>query len=411
MRGQDEMARSIAGIDAQLEKKSIRLRFERSLEQQYVSETEQARRRTFTIASFIAVIIYNSFLANDWQMIRDVFPAALVCRVAIFTPLSLLGIWIVRSGVALWIMESLGTFIAILAVALTLYLYDISASPFALTYHYGAFLILTFAVVVQRLSFSFSVIVTIAMMLEQVVGLLMSSHFNDRLFQSDCTFFATAGGLLLLAAYGLEHERRRSYLLALRGRFDNEMLEYLAHVDSLTGLFNRRYLSEIADLANTTHVQGGLKASVVLIDIDHFKSYNDSSGHLSGDECLKRIGGSIREAVAPYDGIAVRFGGEEFLVLLKDRAAVHAIRAARAIERAVRNERIPFPFFGPDAIVTCSIGVAMADVATRNVNDLVRGADQALYEAKRSGRNCTRVAAPANRGNGTNRDLAADCHG
>ena len=407
MRRQDELASSIAKIDAQIERNSIRLRFEPTLERQYVRETEQARRRSFTIASVIAVIIYDSFLVNDWQMIRDVFPAALVCRLAIFTPLSLIGLWIVRTGVAPWIMESLGTFITILAVALTLYLYDISASPFALTYLYGAFLILTFAVVVQRLSFTFSVIVTIAMMLEQVVGLLMSSPFNDKLFQAGCIFSATGGGLLLLAAYGLEHERRRSYLLALRGRFDNEMLEHLAHVDSLTGLFNRRYLSEIADLANTTQTQAGLVASVVLIDIDHFKSYNDSSGHLSGDDCLRRIGGSIREAVAPYDGIVVRFGGEEFLVLLRDEAAAHAIRAARAIERAVRGARIAFPFFGPDAIVTCSIGVAVADAATRNVTELVRVADQALYEAKRSGRNRTRVAASAHRDDGTSRDVAA----
>jgi diguanylate cyclase (GGDEF)-like protein len=122
----------------------------------------------------------------------------------------------------------------------------------------------------------------------------------------------------------------------------------------------------------------------LMIDIDHFKRYNDTQGHLAGDEVLKRMGEIFRSAVRVSD-YAARYGGEEFLLIFPDTDSAMAAQAAERLRDLVASERFAA---GPDPPkITISIGVASTSENDEGPETLVRNADTALYRAKKAGRN------------------------
>lgn len=172
-----------------------------------------------------------------------------------------------------------------------------------------------------------------------------------------------------------------------------EKLRQLSSVDSLTEVANRRrFDDELARLWRRSQREGGAIA-LVLIDIDHFKCYNDQYGHVAGDECLRRVAGALQEVVKrPFDLVA-RYGGEEFAVLLPDTQAAGADLVAENMRVAVEALNIPH-CHSWDERVTISCGVAAVErVDGLEPASLVAEADRRLYQAKQTGRN--RVAGVA----------------
>ena len=165
-------------------------------------------------------------------------------------------------------------------------------------------------------------------------------------------------------------------------------LERLSSTDVLTGLSNRRHLMSTLDGELERARRGKQTFSILMLDVDHFKAYNDEHGHQAGDEVLARLGAMLRESVRAYD-CAARYGGEEFLVMLSatDRAAAAAV--AERIHERFRGERFEG---GP---VTVSIGVAEYPADGDRVDAVIARADAALYDAKRAGRD--RVVAAGTR--------------
>jgi diguanylate cyclase (GGDEF)-like protein len=156
----------------------------------------------------------------------------------------------------------------------------------------------------------------------------------------------------------------------------NRELVRPARLDTVTGIANRRALDE-AMLA-----LAGTRLAAVLLDLDHFKSFNDRNGHLAGDDALSRVGGIMRQAVRRED-LVFRYGGEEFLILLPGGDRDAAAKLAERVRRAVEDD----PQVGPWGL-TVSVGVAVADrFSASNPLGLLRRADAALYQAKRTGRN------------------------
>ena len=127
--------------------------------------------------------------------------------------------------------------------------------------------------------------------------------------------------------------------------------------------------------------------AVIMLDIDHFKLFNDRYGHVAGDACLKRIAASVSAELRSVEELAVRYGGEELLVLLPKTEASSAIRMAERIRRSVEALAIPHEAIGAHGIVTMSCGTAAAPVSMISASELIAGADAALYAAKRNGRN------------------------
>ncbi|NEK96409.1 GGDEF domain-containing protein [Modestobacter muralis] len=168
------------------------------------------------------------------------------------------------------------------------------------------------------------------------------------------------------------------------------MLKEQASVDSLTGLVNRRVLDEALTEALTTQTRP-LGTSLVLVDIDSFKSINDQYGHPVGDDALVHIAGVLRSVVRPSDAVLSRMGGDELAVLLPDCPADVAARRAADVLDAVRAAPLQLRD-GTLLAVSVSLGVAHAPSHAEQLEELYAAADTALYAAKRAGRDQVRVA-------------------
>jgi len=169
-------------------------------------------------------------------------------------------------------------------------------------------------------------------------------------------------------------------------------METLVVVDALTGIANRRRFDEALAVEWRRGLRMGSRLSLLLLDVDHFKRYNDTYGHVRGDSCLKQIAEAALDVVLRPADLVARYGGEEFAVVLPTTDAVGAQAVADEICQAVRNRALPHQG-NPHGVVTISIGCASV-VPHRGMapKDLIDLADKALYQAKNAGRNRVVVA-------------------
>jgi diguanylate cyclase (GGDEF)-like protein len=167
----------------------------------------------------------------------------------------------------------------------------------------------------------------------------------------------------------------------------NDRLTVIASIDMLSGLANRRGFQSRLDFEWMRSQQYGSELSLLMIDVDHFKLYNDTYGHPEGDACLTKLGGTLASIAAETMGFAGRYGGEEFCLLLPNTDAVRAREIGEAVRLAVQNLALPHAT-SVHQNITVSIGVASTrpnDV--QRPGDLIEAADAALYAAKHRGRN------------------------
>jgi len=162
----------------------------------------------------------------------------------------------------------------------------------------------------------------------------------------------------------------------------NARLAELAAIDELTGTKNRRRFREDLYLLFGQAIRLRLPLSLIMLDIDHFKQFNDTFGHLAGDEVLRRVGSILSTAVRSHDVVA-RYGGEEFVVLLPATEAENAREVAERLRIAISSAT------WPQRQVTASFGIATTNPDTSTVTILLNQADQALYHSKEAGRNVT----------------------
>jgi diguanylate cyclase (GGDEF)-like protein len=156
--------------------------------------------------------------------------------------------------------------------------------------------------------------------------------------------------------------------------------EQLSITDPLTGLLNRRYLEERLAEELSRSQRHGYPMSFLMIDVDSFKSYNDTFGHTEGDKALQLVGQNLKATLRGAD-VAARFGGEEFSILLPQTTLNEALTIAERIRQRVESARFP------NRQVTVSIGIATCSKELNETSELIAAADKALYEAKNKGRN------------------------
>lgn len=168
----------------------------------------------------------------------------------------------------------------------------------------------------------------------------------------------------------------------------NALLRKLSESDGLTGVANRRLFDGSLIDAWSRATREGRSIALILIDIDHFKEYNDAVGHLAGDDCLKRVAQALEAEASAAGALVARYGGEEFSVLVADPAQTHVHALAESLRARVELEALPHPRSAVSNVVTVSVGVAvMVPAATHEPALLIDAADQALYRAKAAGRN------------------------
>jgi diguanylate cyclase (GGDEF)-like protein len=171
----------------------------------------------------------------------------------------------------------------------------------------------------------------------------------------------------------------------------NARLAQLAVTDGLTGLYNHRHFHERLALEVERSGRNGLPLALFMIDVDHFKRYNDQNGHPAGDEVLRQIARLLSDGRRVND-VCARYGGEEFATVLVDTPKLTATQVAERLRRRIADFHFPHGEGQPGGHVTVSVGVAAMPDDAGDAEALVRAADAALYRAKAGGRNCVVLA-------------------
>ena len=372
-------------VEREIATKCRWLAFAPPIEALFERNGRTARLRTMTHLTFVGIALYDLFLALDRMLLPDVYDTMLVGRLCIFTPLALAMIWTSHQPPNRFRMESIAMVGGVFAVLVPTIIMARSESPFKLNYQYTNILIIMFVAVVMRVRFRYSVVGLVSSFIIHFSVIKWYDMFGAADTVAIGTIYLVCVTTLAIAAYLLEYDERTRFLFALHATLLRDQITRAARTDALTGLFNRGYLAEYFEtLAGPPPAR---TVVAILLDIDHFKAFNDSCGHVEGDDCLRRVSAAVAAVAAPHEGVTFRFGGEEILVLVRDMDLADGMRLAEAVRAGIEAAAIPHPALGAGRVVSASLGVAGGLVPDVTLRDLVEAADTALYAAKRSGRN------------------------
>lgn len=188
----------------------------------------------------------------------------------------------------------------------------------------------------------------------------------------------------------IETESQKYELEALKENLETltEKLKRLSVIDGLTNLANRRHFDDFFDLSWRGAMRDLQTLSILMIDVDHFKLYNDNYGHQKGDECLRKVAQALSAFGQRAKDLVARYGGEEFAVVLANTTQFYLLRIAETIRKAVEDLNIAHGYSDVTDRITISIGASIC-TPSRECSQaaLLNAADQALYQAKKMGRN------------------------
>jgi len=186
----------------------------------------------------------------------------------------------------------------------------------------------------------------------------------------------------------LDEMRRKLTELSNELTASNRRLEQISHSDGLTGVANRRFFDSFIAQHVALAARQKTNLSLALCDVDYFKKYNDHYGHLSGDECLRRVAQVLSGSCIRATDLVARYGGEEFALVLPDTHRTGAAQHIRNVRQALANAAIEHKGSDISPFVTLSIGItAFTPGKDTKAEDLIARADEALYRAKEAGRN------------------------
>jgi diguanylate cyclase (GGDEF)-like protein len=371
-------------VERQISRGYPLLRFSPDIEALFRQANVTERVRLAVIWGVVGILIYDMVYFGDRTMMQDVFGSLVVVRFLVFTPFVAACIVAVRCWPNALLYDVLAVALAVLGVTLPMAVATGSSSAYLFVYQNGNSAAFLFFVIALRPRFP-AIIAGLALMcVSHFTTTWLTGAFDDITYSGIITFYVTLSVFLAVSAYFLEHKDRQGFLNELRGGLLHRQLLEKSERDELTGLLNRHSLTRIREnLWNG----GGRNRSVaaILLDIDHFKLFNDVHGHLEGDDCLRAISATIARQVGQTAHV-FRFGGEEFLILEKNADALGALAMAERIRSAI--EALDLRHRGlSDGCVTASLGISITRPADQSLEDLLRQADAALYEAKHMGRN------------------------
>jgi len=368
------------------------LRFDHKTRLRYEAEHGTERVAALRAAILIGLFLYNAYNLTSIVLLPDILGLSVGLRLLLVTPISIALAWSL-DRLPSHLREPLVLGAVMGAYLIPVFLFWLTNASFG-AFTFGEFsLTLIFGNMLLALRFRHAVLFTCWAFAITAIAILTKLSLDPMLRFAFMVQLATACLFSLYANYRTERRRCLDYLSSLKARLDAEAAEAarkqfqdLSRTDALTGLPNRRLLSERMD---EWFDQEG-RVAVLMIDIDHFKLFNDMLGHPAGDDCLRDVAAVFAQVSKGTDMVCARFGGEEFTLAVKDAGDLAAARLARHILQAVERLAIVHPGRSDGVgVVTVSVGVAFKPAGnSASQADIFEAADRALYEAKRRGRNC-----------------------
>jgi diguanylate cyclase (GGDEF)-like protein len=370
------------------------LSFPAAIEARYEADTGARRSRDLQLAGLVALAVYDLFLVNDWLSRPEVLGLAVLWRLGVVTVYGLLVLALIRRGLPPRWREAAMASTTVVAMLGACMIFRATASGSGVYDPFVFSLIFLAGNIMFQLRF-------VAAVLSSLAGLAVAASFlfGPSALPDPARPFAM--GLMLatvtftaVACFRLERAERQAYLLILREVTRSEVAVQaagtyaaLSQTDALTELANRRAFDLELPQRWTEAARHGESMAVLLIDIDHFKRFNDRYGHPAGDECLRQVAQIMRAALRDGDFIA-RIGGEEFAVLPGPGSKLPAAQLAERLRLQVERAGIAHDAQGGQHVVSISLGLAVTGPAQPLQPDaLIAAADSALYQAKDRGRN------------------------
>jgi diguanylate cyclase (GGDEF)-like protein len=368
------------------------LRFDRSTEARYEAEHGRWRAAHLRHTIIFGVLLYVLHDISTYLLLPDHYWIIVLATLFVIVPCSL-AVAHMMARVSAGPRELLATGAILTATALPIFMMYYSDAPHSTHMNTEVILCIVFANMVMGLRFRHALAYSSLVLLWATSAVMMKQGVDPELKIALCFQFTSVCLLTTYSNYVVERRRCRDYRTSLEAMMRAEMAETsekqfqeMSKTDALTGLPNRRFLDE---RLGEWFAGDGSAAAVMMIDIDHFKLFNDTLGHPAGDECLKLIADAFRSAFSEPDAFCARFGGEEFILAIRHAEERDARHLANTVVRAIEALGIPHPGRNDGVeVVTVSVGVALKPPAERvSQHEMLSQADEALYQAKRGGRN------------------------
>lgn len=377
-----------------LDNRGWRLRFPDPLEGEFQEDYNQRYHGHMIISGLLGVLAILGCGIIDPFWMPEQASELWQIRVATAIPVLII-LTFSKSRLAMDHMQPIVAFCACLFVACVVGLSLKSIEPFNHFYAGSITMVMLVVFVLTRLQFIWGCISAAVMLVIVNVGYVVIGHADLKMITA-VNFVAFSSALFsLIGTFLVERGLRQNYLQSRLLAFENHdlgeanlRLQYLTAIDGLTQIANRRSL----DMNLTTEWQRAMRKQeplgVVMIDVDHFKLFNDTYGHQAGDECLREVAGTLKDFARRPGDLAARYGGEEFVLILTNANPQQAKIVAERVRDRILSLGIPNQR-SSHGNVTASLGVAslVPNPQQSGPEALLLAADQALYRAKKSGRN------------------------
>jgi diguanylate cyclase (GGDEF)-like protein len=362
-----------------------RCRFPEHLEQPFRGlylerNLPRARSSTAIYLTLVVVVTGINLMGGLAPMSEAVLQPIYFLRIAVACP-ALLLILLATYWRALWphYQALVGTAVVITGISV-MAISGVAASSGSPQFQMGDVLVMVYGTLFLGLLIRMVVAVALALTAAFVsIGLLLGVHFVDLVFAA--SVLATTGLMAVLSARRVERLVRTSFI-------ETRLLADIAERDGLTGLYNRRMFDTLARRLWQQAQRDGASLQVVLVDIDHFKRYNDLYGHQAGDDCIKQVAEVLASAAKRPLDFCARYGGEEFALVLYAPSGAQPEVLPEQIRGAIMALGMPHADSDAADVITVSIGSAITTAGgKRSLAGLIQKADEALYRAKQVGRN------------------------
>lgn len=386
-----------------LDNRGWRLQFPKVLEAEFQTSYAQRYHGHMILSGLLGVLAILATGIVDPFWMPEVAEQLWFIRALTTGPILVL-LLLSGTSIATRYMQPIIAFSSNLFVAGLVALSLTASEPISHYYSASITMVMLVVFVLSRLQFMWGILSACLMLITLNIGFAVIGEASLKLLIINNSLFFISAVFSLLGCFLFERSLRQNYLQARMLSFEkidleesNLRLQYLTAIDGLTQIANRRSL----DMSLSTEWQRALRKreplGIIMIDVDHFKLFNDTYGHQAGDDCLRGVAGALKDFARRPGDLAARYGGEEFVLVLTNATAQQTRLVAERVRDKIVELAIPHQR-SSHGNVTASFGVASIIPTPRHTGPevLLLAADQALYRAKESGRN--RVVADGDAG-------------